>query len=88
MLTLMIGFESLPLSNPSDHTIDNMFKLLWDLYEHEIREFIKSKIDEDLDTWEGGITEWWGWGSVFDMECGFKFSINSVDEGIEFVIYS
>ena len=80
--TGFLSYEMLPMNNPNDFTLDAIHTMYYNLCKVDIRAAIQKECEHiDLDTFEGGIDSWFGWGSVLMYELAFGLQINLSNSG-------
>ena len=80
-ITKLIPLALLDNSNPNGASLRQITDAFYVLHKDAIIAALSTHYkDIDWNTYEYGIDEWFGWGSVFAYELGLKFVIELADE--------
>jgi len=77
-------------SNTNDLTLSVITELAWTQHKPQIREWFQNLLIDgyDIDTYEGGIEDWFGLGSVMLYELGVSvnFQVSDNHHGIDLIL--
>ena len=85
-----LNFKKLDLSDPKVMVLrmqgegaDEMMSFLFEFFRADCIKYLEANghTDTDWNDYEGGIDEWWGFGSVFLYELGMRVKWEASDEG-------
>jgi hypothetical protein len=80
-ITKLIPLSYFPFNNPNLVSLHAITDAFFSLHKNEIIQALSAvHPDVDWNTYEEGIDDWFGWGSVFAYELGLKFVIELGDK--------